>query len=173
DTILRLDAEWRYGRGRRDMSYRSVAGPKLAYAGWLAGDREVLDDGKLVAKRVAAPAKDSHAIFRAWTEEVDAWAGTASLEREGTHVELAQIRPGDFFVMSGSPFGHAVLVLDVARDEAGRVALLVGQSYMPAQSFHVLRATPSSAWFVLDADATEIATPFWKPFPMKTLRRMP
>jgi hypothetical protein len=43
---------------------------------------------------------------------------------------------------------------------------------MPAQSFHVLSA-PTGPWFVVTRDATEIATPFWKPFPLSALRRLP
>lgn len=171
DVIIRLDAEWRYGLGKRDMAYHSVSGARLAYDGWLAGDRGGMVDGKFVVRRVAAPSKETHAVFRAWMDDVFSWAGTASLEHEGKHVELAEIRPGDFFVMSGSPFGHAVLVLDVAKADDGRVALLVGQSYMPAQSFQILRGSAESVWFVLDADAREIRTPFWRPFPMSALRR--
>jgi hypothetical protein len=171
DVIIRLDAEWRYSRGKRDMAYHSVSGARLAYDGWVLGDRGGMVDGKFVVRRVAPASKETHALFRGWMDDVFSWAGTASLEHEGKHVELPEIRGGDFFVMSGSPFGHAVIVLDVAKANDGRVALLLGQSYMPAQSFQILRPSKDTAWFVLDADAREIATPFWKPFPMSTLRR--
>lgn len=173
DAIIRLHAEWRYGRGQRDIAYRTVSGASLSYRAWLAGDRGVIDGGKFVVRRVARPHADDHPFFRSYLDDVFAWAGTASLERDAKKVAFADVRPGDFFVMSGQPFGHAVLVLDVAKAEDGRVALLLGQSYMPAQSFHVLRPGPSTAWFVVARDAATVDTPFWKPFPVGALRRMP
>ncbi|MCW5834940.1 MAG: hypothetical protein KIS78_21240 [Labilithrix sp.] len=124
------------------------------------------------SSRAAAAKKDDHALFRAWLDDVFSWAGTASLERDGKKVgSTAELLAGDFFVMSGTPFGHAVLVLDVARDERGRVALLLGQSYMPAQSFQVL-AQGGSPWFIVEPGAAEVETPFWRPFPMSSLKRL-
>lgn len=171
DAIIRLHAEWLYGRGDRDIAYRSVSGQTLSYSRHLAGERARVDGKGLVFERKAAPLKDQHAVFRSWLDDVFSWAGTASLERDGKKVaSLADMVAGDFFVMSGTPFGHAVIVLDVARDERGRVAILLGQSYMPAQSFQIL-AQRGSPWFVIDSGDAFVDTPFWKPFPVSTLRR--
>jgi hypothetical protein len=171
DAIIRLNAEWRYGRGQRDITYRAVSGQTLSYRGWVAGDRSRVVGKNLVFERAAAPQRDDHALFRGWLDDVFSWAGTASLERDGSKVHAAaEMLPGDFFVMSGSPFGHAVLVLDVARDEHGRAAVLLGQSYMPAQSFQVL-ARDESAWFTIEPGDAFVTTPFWRPFPMTALRR--
>ncbi|MBX3215937.1 MAG: hypothetical protein KF850_28110 [Labilithrix sp.] len=172
DAIIRLHAEWRYGRGERDISYRAVSGQPLSYRGYVAGDRAFVDGNKIVLKRAASPKTDDHALFRVWLDDVFSWAGTASLERDGKKVGgAAAMVAGDFFVMSGTPFGHAVLVLDVARDERGRAALLLGQSYMPAQSFQVL-AQGGSSWFIVEPGAAAVETPFWKPFPMTSLKRL-
>lgn len=157
DAVIRLHAEWRYGRGDRALAYRALSGATLSYVEWRASKRRA----------------DDHPAFRAWLDDVFAWANTASLERDAAKVPLAAVRGGDFFVISGAPFGHAVLVLDVAKADDGRVALLLGQSYMPAQSFHVLRPSKDSAWFVVEKDAASVATPFWKPFPASALRRLP
>lgn len=173
DVILRLHGEWSYGQGKRDITYRAVSGTTLSYKAWMAGDRTVIDGKNLAVRRMAAPAPDDHALFRAWMDDVFAWAGTPSIERDGKSVPFADVRGGDFFVLTGSPFGHAVLVLDVARDAAGRTALLLGQSYMPAQSFQILKPDGDGAWFVVDEDAAAVRTPFWKPFPLTSLRRLP
>ena len=87
------------------------------------------------------------------------------------HVAAADLRPGDFFVMPGSP-GHAVLVLDLARSPDGRRRAVLGQGFMPAQSFHVLRGASGSAWFAVDEAQATVAMPFWEPFPWATLRRL-
>jgi hypothetical protein len=174
DSVLRLHAEWRYGRGERDLTYRAASGQSLSYRRYLAGDRASVSGRDLALRPAAPPQKDDHAAFRQWLDEVFAWASTASLERDATKLaSLSDVRAGDFFVMSGSPFGHAVLVLDVARDDRGRAALLLGQGFMPAQSFHVLRPGPgASAWFVVEPGAPAVETPFWRPFPIASLRRL-
>jgi hypothetical protein len=66
-----------------------------------------------------------------------------------------------------------VIILDVAQSKDGKRVALLGQGYMPAQSFQVLRPSPASAWFPLDEGSGALTTPFWEPFPWKTLRRLP
>jgi hypothetical protein len=173
DAIVRLHAEWRYGKGERDIGYRAVSGQLLSYRAWVSGERSFVDGKNLVMRRSAAPATDAHPLFRSWLDDVFSWAGTASIERDGVKVpSLSEVRPGDFFVMSGAPYGHAVLVLDVARDDSGRIALLLGQSYMPAQSFQILRPSDAeTSWFVLTPGQWSVTTPFWRPFPASSLRR--
>jgi hypothetical protein len=62
------------------------------------------------------------------------------------------VRPGDVFVRGGFP-GHAIIVLDVATDAEGRLALLMAQSFMPAQDIHILKNywyRKTSPWFLMD-----------------------
>jgi hypothetical protein len=158
DFVLRLDAEWRYGRGERAIGYGTASGARLDYGAFL--------------RRRGAGRAESHAVFRRYLDAVFAAANTASLAREGRAVALDDVHPGDVLVMTGVPFGHAVLVLDVAVGEGGRRALLLGQGFMPAQSFHVLRPGRADPWFVLDAHAPQVVTPFWRPFPATALRRL-
>ena len=63
-----------------------------------------------------------------------------------------------------------MLVLDVAEDGTGHRVALLGQGFMPAQSFHVLASAPELGWFSLDGD--QVATPFWAPFPWANVRRL-
>jgi hypothetical protein len=171
DSIIRLDAEWRWARGRRDQSYRTASGQTLSFAHWLEGDRVRAVGPRLEERRTAPRQGPTRRAFRGWLDMVFGWANTASLSKEGQQVSLAELQPGDFMVMPGVPFGHAVIVLDLARAPDGRQALLLGQGYMPAQSFQVLRPGPLSTWFVIAPDAKQIETPFWQPFPVESLRR--
>jgi hypothetical protein len=174
DAVYRLHAEWRYTTAsRNDIRYRALSGTVLPYARYLAGERAVLS-GKDLVFQPGPPRADDHAFFRGYLDDVFAWASTSSLERDGKKVGgLAELEAGDAFVLPGSPFGHAVIVLDVAHDDTGRVALLLGQSYMPAQSVHVLRPDASTAWFVVARSDATVTTPFWRPFPIGALRRLP
>ncbi len=171
DAVVRLHAEWRFSSGDRDVAYRAASGTPLSYKRWLAGDRAVLEHGKLVVRPGGRASNDEHRAYRAWLDEVFAWTNTAALERDAPNVALSAALPGDFFVMSGRPFGHAVLLLDLATDQRGNLALLLGQSFMPAQSIHVLRPSRDEVWFVMPETASEVRTPFWRPFPASALRR--
>jgi hypothetical protein len=173
DAIIRLHAEYRYARGHRDHVYRAASGTKLSFARYAAGDRLRVDGNNLSFFSGAKPSEPTHALLRTWLDDVFGWANTGVLARDGAHVKAADLRPGDFFVLTGVPYGHAVLVLDMAKDAQGRRALLLGQSFVPAQNVHVLRPNPSTAWFVLNETDEAVTTPFWNPFPLESLRRLP
>ena len=70
------------------------------------------------------------------------------------------IIPGDFFIYGGSP-GHVVLVLDIAINKiTGKRIMLLGQSYMPSQEFHILKSYEKiSPWYYIEDDILE--TPEW------------
>jgi hypothetical protein len=113
--------------------------------------------------------------FEKYLVGVFADAGSASLQAELMKAK-APVEPGDVLIQGGYP-GHAVLVLDVAADEAGHRRLLLAQSYMPAQSIHVLLVDPQhpdkGAWFdeaTLDGPIG-LVTPEWRPFHRGDVRR--
>jgi hypothetical protein len=172
DSVIRLHAEWLFAQGRRDQRYRAASGAEMPFQRWARGERMV-PEGIGFRWTVTGRADAGHPSFRKWLDGVFAWANTGSLARDTDPVPPDALRPGDFVVQAGAP-GHAVLVLDLARDEGGRRALLLGQGYMPAQSFQVLRpGGRAGPWFLVEPGDLALATPFWAPFPWKTLRRFP
>lgn len=173
DSILRLHAEWLWSQGMRAISYRAASGTPLSWERWVRGDRPEAEGMTLVWKPLGrAVSRDDHSAFRRYLDAVFTWANTGALARDAARPRLDDLRPGDFFVLAGSP-GHAVLVLDVAANSAGEKVVLLGQGYMPAQSFHVLRPSEGEAWFRLEPARGGIETPFWPaPFPWSSLRRL-
>jgi hypothetical protein len=173
DSIMRLHAEWLWSTGSRTMSYRAASKAPMPFERWLAGERPSAEGSALVWKPAASRADENdHGAFRKYLDAVFTWANTGALARDAAKIGLDDVRPGDFFVLAGSP-GHAVLILDVASNDRGERALLLGQGYMPAQSFHVLRPAPDAVWFRIDPAAGGVQTPFWPaPFPWSSLRRL-
>jgi hypothetical protein len=169
DTVIRLHAEHGWARGKRDMSYRAAAGLALPWSRWARGERIVPSGASISWVPSSRPVED-HVAFRKYLDAVFAWANTVSLEKQAEHVEAAKVRAGDFFILPGNP-GHVVLILDLATRGDEKVALL-GQSFMPAQNFQVLRPSDGGPWFRLDP-SKDVDTPFWKPFPWSSLRRLP
>jgi hypothetical protein len=157
DAVMRLRAEYLLAAGRAgDIRFHPDAGRPgvLAFAG-AAADR---------------------AAFMRYLLRLFAAAGTVSLEAELERLGDRPLAAGDILIQGGRP-GHVVLVLDIAVSPAGVRYALLGQSYMPAQEFHVLRnlADPRlSPWFDTRAlDGGGIATPEWPPFQRANGRRFP
>lgn len=168
DSIIRLHAEWLWSRGQKErIAYHFTSGHLASWSRYAAGERARVSGSKVTWVK-SAPADGSRAAFRAYLDLVFTYAGTLSLAARTQRPSREEVRPGDFFVLGGSP-GHAVLVLDVARNAEGKQVALLGQGFIPAQDFHVLSAGEDGPWFPLDA--AEVATPFWKPFPWSSLRR--
>lgn len=170
DAIIRLRAEYLRAQGRRDaLAFRFTNGERYAYAEYLAGRRPV-PRGNSVTWVAARPSSDSRAAFRAWLDVIFTYAGTISLARELQRVgDPAAIEPGDVLIQPGSP-GHAIVAVDVAEREGRRVAQFA-QSFMPAQSIHVLRGPVAGAWYAASREAV-FDTPDWR-FAAADLRRFP
>ncbi len=73
---------------------------------------------------------------------------------------------GHVFIQKGNPYGHAVIVVDMAQNSKGKKIYLLAQSYMPAQETQIL-ANPNdsdlSPWYNLDYET--IITPEWIFYP--------
>jgi Domain of unknown function (4846) len=168
DSIIRLHAEWLWAQGQKErIAYRFTSGDLASWSRYAAGERAQISGSKVKWVR-SGTADSSRASFRSYLELVFTYAGTLSLQSEKQRPSREDVRPGDFFVLGGSP-GHAVLVLDVAVDASGQRLALLGQGFIPAQDFQVLSPGAGGPWFSLAGDT--VATPFWKPFPWSALRR--
>jgi hypothetical protein len=173
DSAIRLHAEWLWSQGRTDeLAYHFTSGDEVTYADWVDGER-IRAVGSKVFRTDIGERDDDHASFREWMELVFRYAGTRSLKHDSKPVKPGDVRAGDFYVAPGSP-GHAVVVLDVAKTESGRRIALLGQGFMPAQDFHVIRddSAIDDVWFLLpDSEDETLQTPSWKPFSASDARR--
>jgi len=99
--------------------------------------------------------------FMIYLNRVFGMCGSASLSKQLKPVAgLSAIQAGDVFIRGGFP-GHAVIVMDVAVNEAGKKIYLLAQSYMPAQDIHVLKNPMNeglSPWYEVN-DEAYIETP--------------
>lgn len=171
-AILRLNAEWHYAWGDSDVAYRANDGTVLTYPAFLAGERAWRTHG--VLRRVQDdPIADAHDAFRWYLQEISELASPASLEHDAPPVALDSVLAGDFFLSVPAPTARAVLVLDLARDPRGRLALLLGQAQTATQGLQVLHGEGNSAWFVVEPSAPQVVTPFGMSFPVGALRRLP
>ena len=169
DTIMRLRGEYLHWRGlAQKVAFRWAGGKRFGYRHWCKGLRPQKKGRRWDFVATARPGR-GYRHFRRYLEFMFSWTGTMHQVGEA-RVKAERIRPGDFFIQGGSP-GHAVVVLDMARDRHGKIKLLIGQGYMPAQDLHVMRAGDGSPWFDWDPQKGTIKTPFWHTFRTADLRR--
>lgn len=161
DAVIRLRAEYLYAGGpaeRATIAFNFTSGDRVSFARWARGWRPVVSANRVSWQRSGAQG-DGRAQFAAYLERIFTYAGSKSLERELVPVGARPVMGGDVFVQGGFP-GHAVIVVDAAEDPNGRRVMLLAQSYMPAQSIHVLKNPAGGVWY--DAAAGDPQTPEWK-----------
>lgn len=173
DAVMRLRVEYLWSADKRPaIAFKLTDGTPWDFPSYLGGTRLKLV-GKKAERQPGSPRAANRETLRGYMRTLFTYAGTASIAAELPRRELAALTAGDVLVQGGFP-GHAVLVLDIAEDDRGARYFLLGQSYMPAQQFHVLK-NPSdpalSPWYRADALTAGAMTPEWGPFTDRDLRR--
>lgn len=163
DAVIRLRAEYLYKRKLyNDIHFNFTSGQKAEFVKYAEGHRTVVMNNDVKWTKVAE-ADYSYKSFRNYLDVVYMYAGTLSLYNELLNAELNDIQPGDVFIQIGNPYGHAVIVMDVATNpKTGRRAFMLAQSYMPAQSIHILKNPEKNndPWFYNNF-SYELNTPEW------------
>ncbi len=169
DTIMRLRAEYLLQAGRDDeIVFHLTAPGTISWDQWMQGFRPRQSGSKLLFTKTAAP-NASRKTFEAFLDAVFMWCGTLSLARDGSAVGDRPVEIGDFFVRGGSP-GHAMIIVDLATDDAGHARALIAQGFMPAQSAHVVTSDAGDVWFDVSSGAT-VRISMWDGFTRADLRR--
>lgn len=142
DAVMRLRASWLYNEGRYN---------EIKFSD---------NNGRMYT---CPPSPDSTA-FERYLETVYSYCGTLSLAQQLRPVNrFWDIQPGDVLIKGGSP-GHAVIVMDVAINDMGRKYYMLAQSYMPAQSIHILKNYADAGhgpWYNAEQANQLISTPEW------------
>jgi hypothetical protein len=173
DVIVRLHAEWLWGRGERSkISYVASSKLELPLSRWEKGQRLVTNNGSDVFWAIQGKPKEvDYAEFRRYLDAVFNWGNSTSLAVRSRKLEKPEeLVPGDFFLHSHAP-GHVAIVLDVADKPGGERVALLGQVLNPAQSLHVLRPGRATPWFSL-RPGNAILTPYTSEFDWSELRRL-
>lgn len=171
DAVMRLRAEYLFSQKRFDeIHFHFVNGFNCTYSKWRAGNR-ISVQGNKVSWVQSGSVDYSYAGFMKYMETVFNYASTLSLEKELVSVNLKEVQIGDVLIRGGSP-GHAVIVVDMVENKAGKKLVLLAQSYMPAQDIHVLKNPMNkelSPWFDLE-QMEKVYTPEWT-FEANVLKR--
>ncbi len=169
DAVMRLKAEFHYSKKEYDkIHFNYTSGHKVSFDDWRKGKRPKISGNK-VTFTTGNKKGDDYKNFRKYMIQIFSYAGTASLTKELKRVDLADISPGDVFIQGGFP-GHAVMVLDVVENDVGHKQFLLGQSYMPAQDFHILANHNGDGPWYSNQITGDLDTPEWT-FKITDLKR--
>ena len=165
DAVMRLRAEYLFRQGKyKEIHFNFTSGDTAWYAKYADGYRAEINGNKV--SWIKKSEKDSsYKTFRKYLDLVFTYAGTYSLSKELLPVtNINDIQIGDVFIQTGQPYGHAVIVVDLAvHRTTGEKIFLLAQSYMPAQEIHIL-VNPIdknlSPWYSADFN-NELQTPEW------------
>ncbi|MCP4690317.1 MAG: DUF4846 domain-containing protein [Desulfobacterales bacterium] len=186
DAVMRLRAEYLWSAGKADkICFNFTSGDACCWKKWRNGWRpRLINKGRKVVFERTRGKDASRQAFMSYLDKVMEYAGTASLSRELPRATPERLRTGDVIIQGGFP-GHAVLVLDMVENQHGERAMLLGQSYMPSQEFHVLKNPAGgesslfsiftggkSPWFSIPTAGT-LETPEWIFKITKACRRFP
>jgi hypothetical protein len=161
DAVMRLRAEYLYSQKRFSaIVFTFTSGDPFRYSDYRKGIRPQIN-GNEVSFSMRAAADTSYAGFRKYMDIIFNYCGTYSLNKEMIAAAGTPIEAGQVFIKGGFP-GHAVIIMDVAENEKGERIFLLAQSYMPAQSIHVLinpNNSSISPWYSVEGALLE--TPEW------------
>jgi hypothetical protein len=157
DAVMRLRAEYLY----RQKKYNKI-------------HFNFLSDGKPRYYTDFARGDFSYLKFRKYLDYIFTYANTSSLKDEMIRVsDIQDMKPGDVFIQKGKPIGHAVIVADMATEiKTGEKIFLLAQSYMPAQSIHIISNTSDKSldpWYPLNFKGP-LVLPVWTFYPADLCR---
>ena len=144
DVTMRLRAEYLWQQGRySEICFQNVNKKEMRYAGGA-----------------------SRKSFEKYMRQVYGMCSTYSVFHETKPRSIEDVQPGDVLVYPARPgrkYGHAVIVVDVARNKSGKVAIICAEGNTPARSQHIVRNFNPfrNPWFIFDeTDKNYIIGPF-------------
>lgn len=156
DAVMRLRAEYLYEKGAfEEIKFNFLSDGKARYySDYHGGDF-------------------SRSKFLKYLDYIFSYANTSSLHDELRAVDNPnEMKIGDVFIQKGRPYGHAVIVVDMAENkDSGQKYFILAQSYMPAQDTQILinpNNKNTSPWY--EIKGSELHTPEWN-FTYSDLRR--
>lgn len=139
DAVMRLRAEYLYSKSEfNNIHFNYTSGFKAEYSKWRQGYKIGVRGNKAYYYKKPLSSDKAYQGFRKYLWNVYNYAGTYSLNKELKKQSTKNIKEGDVLIIGGFP-GHVVMVAAVAENASKEKAVLLIQSYMPAQNIHIVK----------------------------------
>ena len=139
DAVIRLRSEYLYSQNKfADIHFNYTSGFKAEYSKWRQGFKIGVKGNHAYYYKKSLNTDKTYQGFRKYLWNVFNYAGTYSLNKELKKQTTTNIKGGDVLIIGGFP-GHVVMVAAVSENTSGEKAVLLIQSYMPAQNIHIVK----------------------------------
>ena len=112
----------------------------------------------------------SYKNFESYLRTIYAESHTQQFFHAYIAIDRRKFQVGDFIVIKGSK-AHAVMIVDLAKDEQGNMKMLVGHGDTPACQFYLLSYKKNQPWFPVDFDEEILPLPIRRKMKWSGLRR--
>ena len=170
DIIVRFYAEYLWANNKQEILTLPLPGKQsIKWSDWLEGFRPKFSgvNIELIKSEKINPSKSN---FEKFLNLVFAESHTQQFYHAYPQIEREEVQIGDFIVKKGVK-GHAVMIVDLARNSNGDLIALIGQGDTPACEFYILNYKKDNPWFPLDFSTNIIPLPIKKKMSWDGLRR--
>ena len=170
DILVRLYAKYSWdSMQKHNIIFPLPGGFWLEWLSWQGGFRPVFRGTKV--NLIKSQLKDtSFANLEAYLRTIYLKSHTQQFYYNYKSIDLYEINIGDFVVKKGTR-SHAILILDLAKDDSGNLYALIGHGDTPACEFHLLNYHKNNAWFPISKKQNIIPLPLRRKMSWDGLRR--
>jgi hypothetical protein len=170
DIIVRIYADYLWaGKQTAELSLPLPGGTYLNWVTWKDGFRPIFKGIKVTLKKNAAP-DSSKQSYTKYLNTVFAESHTQQFYYAYKPVPREEIAIGDFIVKKGTT-GHAVMIVDLAKNSHGDLIALVGNGDTPACQFFLINYKNKQPWVPLSFDKNQLELPLKRKMTWDGLRR--
>jgi hypothetical protein len=148
DILIRLYAEYSWeNNNTASLSLPLPGGYWLSWEEWKSGFRPVFKgiNVKLKKKTVS---DGTLKIFRSYLKNIYNASHTQQFYHAYQAIDRNKVQIGDFIVKKGTK-GHAIMIVDLAKNEHGDLIALIGNGDTPACQFFLLNFRTGQPWIPL------------------------
>jgi hypothetical protein len=170
DILIRLYATYLWqNQSAGELILPLPGGLWIGWAEWLSGRRPEFYGLQVKLKQKARPDSSSE-NYKNYLNLVYSESHTQQFYHGLKQIDRHDLQIGDFIVSRGSK-GHAVMIVDLARDKQGRLLALIGHGDTPACEFYLLNYRAGNPWFPLNFEQEKLPLAIKRVMKWEGLRR--
>jgi hypothetical protein len=170
DILIRFYAEFLWEEGETaDLQLPLPGGYWLNWNEWSDGFRPQFRGIKVSLLRNFRP-DSSYNSFIAYLQTIFSESHTQQFYHAYKPVKKTDVQIGDFIVRKGTK-GHAVMIVDLAKNKKGELIALIGNGDTPACQFFLLNFRLGNPWIPLESEEDMLDLPLRRKMSWDGLRR--
>jgi len=170
DILIRLYAEYLWGKKQMANFILPLPGGHwLEWQDWKMGFRPVFKGIDVSMFRSAQP-DSSHQSYTAFLNTIYSESHTQQFYHAYQPIERREVKIGDIIIKKGTK-GHAIMIMDLTKNEHGQMMALIGNGDTPACQFFLLNYKTKNPWIPLNFDQETLTLPLKRKMTWDGLRR--